>query len=392
LSSEPGADRDLALQKELAASYQKLGEVQGLPGTPNLGDTAGALESFQRALAIETAIAKARPGDFKAQVELVKIESRLGYILDVRDEGSEARRHAEEAVRIAEALYAAHPMEVNARRALVAALGGRNLFLQRGDPRALIENIRRMQRLSEELNEAAPNDKSIRRDLALTCKDLGGALERSGDLPSAIAQYQRAIDVEEKLMRDDANSASARRELSYSFAVLGSALFKSGDTQQALLYSSRGLDLLNGLAEADPSNADLKRQLVLALGKIGPIQRKTKDWPAALSSYRRAEAILRSLPTANSVRDQSDLAKTYHGMGRLHIEWALADKLSGAALRERIDQARGSLQRALTIWSDLRQRGVAPSESQDAIDGISSDLRACEALEEGTGKRGSRSG
>ena len=41
-----------SLQRELAAAYEKVGDVQGLPVFANLGDTAGALRSHQSALAL----------------------------------------------------------------------------------------------------------------------------------------------------------------------------------------------------------------------------------------------------------------------------------------------------------------------------------------------------
>ena len=43
---------DLELQKELAKAYEKVGDVQGNPDNPNIGDLKGALESYEKAQAI----------------------------------------------------------------------------------------------------------------------------------------------------------------------------------------------------------------------------------------------------------------------------------------------------------------------------------------------------
>ena len=56
---EPGGD--LSLQRELATAYQKVGQVQGDTGGSNLGDPAGALVSYRKALAARQAIARADP-------------------------------------------------------------------------------------------------------------------------------------------------------------------------------------------------------------------------------------------------------------------------------------------------------------------------------------------
>src|SRR4029077_8739122 len=55
LSQEAKGDR--SLQGELAAAYEKIGDVQGMPREANLGDTVGAEESYRKALAIRESLA-----------------------------------------------------------------------------------------------------------------------------------------------------------------------------------------------------------------------------------------------------------------------------------------------------------------------------------------------
>src|SRR5205814_1976778 len=55
------AGRDPTLRRELADAYQRIGEVQGGQNQGNLGDTAGALASLQKSLAIREAVAAADP-------------------------------------------------------------------------------------------------------------------------------------------------------------------------------------------------------------------------------------------------------------------------------------------------------------------------------------------
>src|SRR5262249_61399523 len=90
-------------------AYEKRGKLQGLTGVANLGDKTGALESIERAVAIRTALVKAAPEDAKGQAALSVAQYLLAHILGVRGDNTEARRHGEEAVRIAEPTFAAHP-------------------------------------------------------------------------------------------------------------------------------------------------------------------------------------------------------------------------------------------------------------------------------------------
>ena len=57
LSRDAGDRADL--RRELAAAYLKIGDVQGRPFNPNLGDTAGALASYRKAVATYDSIGAA---------------------------------------------------------------------------------------------------------------------------------------------------------------------------------------------------------------------------------------------------------------------------------------------------------------------------------------------
>ena len=57
LSSE--AEGNIELQRELAAAYFKLGDVQGKQYEANIGDTEGAVQSYQKAIALFESVTKA---------------------------------------------------------------------------------------------------------------------------------------------------------------------------------------------------------------------------------------------------------------------------------------------------------------------------------------------
>src|SRR5262249_18004393 len=54
---------DPGLQQELAEAYLKVGDLQGNPYEPNLGDTRGAAESYRHALAISAALVRGHAED-----------------------------------------------------------------------------------------------------------------------------------------------------------------------------------------------------------------------------------------------------------------------------------------------------------------------------------------
>src|SRR5438132_4863426 len=68
LSSQSSGDA--TLQAELAAAYEKVGDVQGNPYGANLGNQDGALESYRKAVTIREALHAANPVDAKGRFDL----------------------------------------------------------------------------------------------------------------------------------------------------------------------------------------------------------------------------------------------------------------------------------------------------------------------------------
>jgi serine/threonine protein kinase len=382
LASEPSAGRDRALQEELATSYERLGRLQGMPGWSNLGDSSGAVESFQRAMAIRTEVAAGRPDDIAAQSALASTHIQLGRILATTGKHSEGRRHADEALRLAEALYARAPEQKEARVALIRALDGISQFyVDEDDIAHVIEYRRRVLDLEEQFGAAQPERPDYQRSLALASKRLGAALEKSGDLAGAIALYRKALALDEKRVKADKNDASALLDLSYSYGSIGLALYHLGDTAGGLDNYSRALQIREAVARADPSNVNAQAAIASALSKIGLIRRKLKDWGAALEAYQRATAVWESMSAAdsNSEITKRDVAAAYQGMGELYLEWATAEESQARAVRSRLETAQRWLQRSLVIFSDQVQRKAAAAAGQARVEEVQAKLRECEA-------------
>ena len=87
------------LQRELAGAYIKVGDVQGRPLNPNLGDSAGALASYRKAVGIYESIGAAASADPGLRRELALASQRLSEILsatgDTREALVQARRSLE---------------------------------------------------------------------------------------------------------------------------------------------------------------------------------------------------------------------------------------------------------------------------------------------------------
>src|SRR5207302_3819741 len=72
------ASGDAGLLLELAAAYQRIGDVQGEPGRSNLGDSPGALASYRAAESI--LIPLYSRGDARAQLPRASVAYKLGML------------------------------------------------------------------------------------------------------------------------------------------------------------------------------------------------------------------------------------------------------------------------------------------------------------------------
>ena len=77
LAGEDG--NDVALQREIASAYIKIGDVQGDTTGANLGDLKGAIESYKRAFSIRDRIYRQDPNDAISIGEMGVSYNKIGY-------------------------------------------------------------------------------------------------------------------------------------------------------------------------------------------------------------------------------------------------------------------------------------------------------------------------
>src|SRR5205823_6019525 len=83
------ASGDPALQREVAAAYERVGDVRGEVYGASLGDMAGALDSYQKSLRIREALVAADSRDVNNQRDLAYSYMKIGSQL--QDTGEAAR-------------------------------------------------------------------------------------------------------------------------------------------------------------------------------------------------------------------------------------------------------------------------------------------------------------
>ncbi len=257
LSRESGDD--LSLQLELATAYRRIGNVQGNPNTGNLGDTAGALESYRRSLAICTKLRDAYPANAEILRHLAASYVGIADILVVTGKLSEAVENYRQALRFNEELFAAHPDDPQLGLALMRnhlKLGdgwGNPNFPNLGDREKALEHFRRVLEIAARLSVAAPASTQVRSYFYLAHERIGDLEALAGDLARALASYQQSEEVTRKLLDVDPVNVYYRRHLAVLQQKLSNLLLKQRqDVIGARARARQAFELVSALAKRLP--------------------------------------------------------------------------------------------------------------------------------------------
>jgi serine/threonine protein kinase len=117
LASQAKSDR--GLQKELAQSYARLGDVQGKMYSPNTGQDKAAIASYSKALALYEALEHSDPADSSVLSETSKAHlMRSHIIMMVNGDPAAAARESQQAIDLASTVAKMKPGDVAAQEAL----------------------------------------------------------------------------------------------------------------------------------------------------------------------------------------------------------------------------------------------------------------------------------
>jgi eukaryotic-like serine/threonine-protein kinase len=326
---ERDAEHDRTFRREIAAAYERIGYVQGHPEWGNIGDSAGALKSYEKALDLRKAVAAAQVNDSNAQQELASSHNNLGIIQETIGDLAGAIRSMGQAQILLERLAAAEPGNRRTEEMLADIHHDFGRALERsGDlPGARMHYRQGMERY-EALARAFPADADIKRSLAITYKQNGVMLARAGDSGEAFTLLQKALTINEVVFKKGP-TPQALEDLSFCQSDLGLVFLLNGDVTSSRKQYEEALALRLRMAAADPRNVRVRRFLALTYDSLGKVFVRSGDLPRAAEFYGRGISILASLSAldSNNVVVRRDLAEAYADLGTVVLDQAKRESL-----------------------------------------------------------------
>ena len=362
---------EMRLEAELAAAYERLGDVEGYPRSANLGDTAGALASFRKALAIRESLATQQPGSFEAQ------RARWADVARISECMAALGRHAEMAgfyrreLPIAEG-YAHGRKETGIQEWLAGAYySAATILLENGD----LDEALRYYRMSASIREGISQPEGpleIRTRLVGCYGGIAYVLALQRQFPRAVEAQRKAVMAMEDLAGRNPGNTTIRQFHAQAYFYLGEFLGGQGRWKEALAAYHSARREYEALVAGDPRDVLTGRFLALTYRGLGGVLTSLGSAAPGIEYLRKSLGILDSLPTENpkNLDVFSSYADSYEGLG-------VASEALGR-LREALTWYRRSQQ----IWEEVRkQRGSLHPEDVDKPARLRQGIERCEEAE-----------
>ena len=427
LAAEAANDRSLL--RELANAYERVADVQGGTMEANLGNTAGAIESGNKALRIRESLLASDPQDKGVQRELAASYYKVGALLWETGDISGATDYVRQALRFREALANADPGDTARQRELSAALDRLGmLLLEQGNAAEALKYYRRSLEIETALPPAEQVLESTRRPMSVVYEHIGSALLQMDDLPAALENNSRALSIRAGLSKDFPLNADYKRTLQVSYYNQGEILARMGRIRAALDSYLADVAICEQLHRADPRNEQYRGDLAYGLIRVGDMLFKLARYPEALTNYKRSHdlrsadvksdptnlwkrsslieakaKICKILATAHRADEaqepcsdafsmmqatvldpgnaviRSFFGDTYADLADGDATLALDRSLSAAERRKHWQSAHNLYVRSLEIWQDLGKRNILVQADRGKDEIVSQKIARCDS-------------
>jgi serine/threonine protein kinase/tetratricopeptide (TPR) repeat protein len=357
LVKEAQGNRDLL--EEIARGYDRLGDVQGNPYYANLGDSAGAMASYRKSLAIRERLTDDSPEFLRDRMGgRVKLAQMLGLMKDPVG----ADKMLRETIALGE-----HSPSAQSRLAREAIA---NAYRADGDVQFRVGNFERavapFTKLLEMWTQMSAEKHDVtqeRTGLAVAHAKLADSLVRTRRANEALTHVRIAVAIDQDLAAADRNSLPRMRKLYIDYTLL--CLVFRVDPNLAAPGEARGAaektaELAETMAAADPKNNTALFDLMTAQTLVGDWFRSNHDAKSAVTHYRRAVEAIEKFAATNPAAQLTDDSLIFahqrlaSGLGLSgELEEALAHCRKAEEYLARADQRSPGLEQMLSRRFDV---------------------------------------
>ena len=255
MAKDAQGDRQTSL--DLVAAYTQLGNIQGNSYYQNVGDTAGAVRSFDKAIAVALPLAQAYPKDAEVlRAEAATLEAK-GESLSQSGDPQASASALQTAVHIYDKVVALPG--VKPELIFEAAIAYETLGNEEGEDTGLADvdaataAYHRALDMDNFALKLKPDYLAVRRGIPLMHIHLGNVvLETAPD--QALSEFRLALQLQEALPDDQRKKLAQLRLHATLLRKIGQAFTELGLYQEAQSALDSALAAYQRLSDADPTN------------------------------------------------------------------------------------------------------------------------------------------
>ena len=364
---------DPSLQRELARAWIRVGDVQGNPSNANLGDTAGALRSYRRAVVLAEGARGAAPADVDAARALATAHRRLADVMAWSGDTGAALTESDTSKRLYDSV-AERVGTLDDR--LEAAIG----WIKEGDLLGN-PNLPNAGRTTEAaaafatglaafraLNQEHPGDIRVERFVGVSLERIGTLQEAAARWQEAEAAYRESFEIRRALATREPGHRNIQRDLAIAYEKLGKVERATSGSGAGIGNLRNALAQFERLAAVDPADVNAARSAAISREVLGTALRESRQLPEARRLFEAALATHEGLATrdAGNVQARCDSA-------RLHE--FIADTLAAATAPG--SQVCAHWRASATTRGALQAAGTVCSTGGTTASALAEKLRAC---------------
>jgi eukaryotic-like serine/threonine-protein kinase len=283
------ANADDALKSELGKAFLRIAKVQGRPSSPNLGQTAEAIENYRKGIEIlEPLILQS--SDTNLQAEFLVANADYAVVLKQNGRGEESKKFYQKAISIGEKFLQQNPNNeaIAARLAVTLMFYGNSLPIGFGES----ENIsiyKKALEICENLLPKNPNDlrlnnyvvalnDSISNTLQILAKSAKFAENNelaNKYLQEAKIRLEKNIEISEKLVKDYPNQVLPPAILASAQLSYGTLLIELEDYAEAFKIVQQSEKIYRKSLELDKISVGQKLEVSTIEQRLGAIYSRT---------------------------------------------------------------------------------------------------------------------
>ncbi len=372
---------DVSLQKELAAAYERVGDVLGYPYAANLGDVQGALQSHRKALAIREALITANSNDLELQRDLATNYVKIAQIMESDGDFAGALAAVRKALPITQKIAAADNSPARADQMAGSYYFIASLLSKTGDPSKALENYQHAAMIRQTALQANPGNLFLRTHLAADYAGEAKSLAQRGELGHAVQSQAKAVSILQDVSKTNPNNATLREYLGEAINRMATYRMEQGSPAGALEAYTQAHRIFRDLVVVDSKNSLAKANFAFSNNGIASCLVTLGKPTAAIKIFREAAAIFEEMSSTTVANryPRTGLAQTYSGLGSAYSALAARAKTPAKQKREYWKEARESCEKSLALWSQKQKLGELESGEHGEAQRVVQCIAKCDA-------------